>query len=59
MRKKEDDITLQPFQLVNLSNLIKTHTNSALYNKIQEGIHHCNKKLCLKNWMNGQHIANK
>ena len=59
MRKKEEDITQQQFQLVNLSNSIKIHTNSVQYNKIQMAIHHCIKKGYHKSWMNGQHTANK
>jgi hypothetical protein len=59
MRKKEEDITQQLYQQVNLSNSIKTHTNLAQCNKIQKEIHHYNKKLYHKNWMNGQHTANK
>jgi len=60
MRKKEEDITQQhQYQLINLSNSIKIHTNSVQYNKIQMAIHHCIKKGYHKSWMNGQHTANK
>lgn len=57
MRKKEEDITQQLCQPVNLSNSIKIHTNPI--NLVKVEIHHCNKKLCHKNWMNGQHTVNK